>query len=346
MSLIMSTTLGRYSPPPLLYPNTHEQTITIASGKVSSDLTSFVVGVDLSGMSAGFWAKVKADGGDIRVVNASDAAIPFDLVWIDTGTETGTLFLRDTVLTGSSNSWKIQYGSSSFEALAAGAANGRNDTWQDYELVYLLKDDLVDRSGNNDLVINTGSASYVSNAKGWGGGLAMAADFEARVTNLVGSSTTFTMSASGHLDDQTGANRQILGYLATIGSDSGRCNLGFHNTGSDFWTNWDVSNSWNDGSVVVTATDYRWHGVWDGTTEKELYLDGVTDALDSTITAIGSSNDTFVVGNAGNGSSNWNGDIAFVYLRLEALSANWISAEVDNLVNAATFYSLAAEAAI
>lgn len=347
MSLIMGSTIGRHMAiPNTSLPNTHKQTITIASGKVASDLTSFVVGVDLSDMSAGFWAKVATDGGDVRVLTAGGAEVPFDLIHIDTVGEIGALFFRATVLTGSSNSWEIQYGSTGLSSPAVDSAAGRNATWQDYELVYLLKDDLVDRTGNNDLIVASGSPSYVSNAKGWGGGLAMAADFDARVTNLTAGSTTFTMAFSGHSDDLTTVNRQALTYLQTINSDSGRCTLGHHNISGDPWTNWDITNSWNDGSNISSGTDVRVHGVWDGTATKKLYLDGSIDSTDSTMSSIGGSNDTFNVGNNGKSGGAWHGDIAFVYLRLEAMSANWISAEVDNQDNHATFYSLAAEASI
>ena len=81
--------------------------------------------------------------------------------------------------------------------LAADDPNGRNAVWAGYEVVYLFTGDLVDRTGNHDLTIETGTPVYEAVPLGAGGGLNVAADLRLIAANVLASSTTFTLAASG-----------------------------------------------------------------------------------------------------------------------------------------------------
>lgn len=126
-----------------------EFTVTIASGTVSSNLTSFPVMVRLSDMPARFWNNVKSNGGDVRATTTGDVTIPHDLSRFDYEAQDGVLWVRMTVSSASNTSFKITCGDPALEMLASNDANGREAVWQDYEAVYLLGEDSVDRSGNS-----------------------------------------------------------------------------------------------------------------------------------------------------------------------------------------------------
>lgn len=127
--------------------------LTIASGEVASDLTDFPVYVDLSDMPAAFWTHVQQDGGDIRVF-ATDGTtqIPMDLVRIDYDDETGSLFFKRTVASGSNTVVRIYYGATGLDPLPVTDTYGRNAVWADYEQVLLFGETPYDRTGGSDVV--------------------------------------------------------------------------------------------------------------------------------------------------------------------------------------------------
>jgi len=132
---------------PAANPSSFRVALTIAAGKVASDLTNFPVYVDLSGMPTGFWNHVKPDGGDIRVRTTTGTLIPFDLARFDYYDHTGALFIRRTVTTASDTVVYIHYGNPGLSLLAPGDANGRNAVWADYTSVFLLGETADDRTG-------------------------------------------------------------------------------------------------------------------------------------------------------------------------------------------------------
>jgi len=138
--------------------NTYSVTITIASGEVSENLTDFPILLDLSDMPAGFWDEVKADGGDIRILDSGTSQIPQDLSRFDYYSKGGYVFFKDTVLTGSDNTWTINWGDAELDRLPNDNANGRDAVWSDYECVYTFGEDNADRTGNTDAVTATGDA--------------------------------------------------------------------------------------------------------------------------------------------------------------------------------------------
>lgn len=141
--------------------DTYYAELTIASGEVASNLTDFVVMVDLSDMPAGFWSHVRSDGGDVRVYQSDGTTqVPFDFVSIDTGAATGLLFFKSSLLAASDNVFRIGYGNTALELLAPTATYGRNAVWSDYHRVFVF-DELVDRTGSgNDATIDGVAAAF------------------------------------------------------------------------------------------------------------------------------------------------------------------------------------------
>lgn len=134
------------TPPPI--PGGTDYTVTVASGKVSEDLTDFPLMIDLSDMPAGFWTNAQDDGGNIRVYDADGVTmIPHDLTYINATRGLGRLFVKKTLLTASDNSVVVRLEESPLSKLAATDPNGRNAVWSDYEVVWIYPE-LVNRTGN------------------------------------------------------------------------------------------------------------------------------------------------------------------------------------------------------
>lgn len=140
--------------------------ITIPAGTVSSNLTDFPTFIDLSYMPDSFWSGVKVDGGDIRVSNSTETSLPVDMLEIDTTAKTGRLFfLADSIATATDTTFRLLFGNSSNNLLAATDPLGRNAVWADYHRVFLLDGTGVDRtgSGNDATLTNTTGVLVVSN---------------------------------------------------------------------------------------------------------------------------------------------------------------------------------------
>lgn len=321
--------------------------IVVPSTSVSAALTNFVVTLRLSSMPPLFWSTVKSDGGDIRIYNSSMELIPFDVAWIDTGTEDGVVFFKASLSNVTDNQFFIEWRVDR-DLLAVGDTNGRNAVWSDYECVYLLRNDLVDRTGNHDLSLAAGTSTFDSTAFGnigAGGGWVTDGNDRLHATITGGTDSTFTLAATGKVTlPSGGVNYTFCARNAGFGSGASfphRHTIGARDS-SGTWSNWDQRNTWNDGTTpVVSNVAVRLHGVWNGTTHKKLYVNGSQDAEDTTVTAITGPAEDFYVGSGGAGTDGQlNGAVSFVYLRMEALSAAWIAAEYLNLNAPGSFYSV------
>jgi len=133
--------------------------ITVPISSINADLAAFPVYVDLSDMPSDFWTHlVREDGGDIRVKDGADADVPFDLVRIEPGAETGSLFFRATLSNSSDTTYYIHYGSPLLSPVALAASNGRHAVWVDYDCVHMGGATLVDRSGHRGYPAISGTA--------------------------------------------------------------------------------------------------------------------------------------------------------------------------------------------
>lgn len=112
---------------------------------------------------------------------------------------------------------------------------------------------------------------------------------------------------------------------------------------------YDDVNSWLYCSPAFDPglTLHRANVVYNGATERRIYADGGNANTDSTITARDAGFDALAVGFADDSYTEvFVGDLGFAYLRMSALSADWIAAENDNLSAPASFYSVGAESAV
>jgi hypothetical protein len=69
--------------------------------------------IDLSDMPAGWWAKVKGDGGDVRVTTNNNALLPMDLLAFDYDNQTGLVAVRKSLTASAAVSLRVWCGNAS-----------------------------------------------------------------------------------------------------------------------------------------------------------------------------------------------------------------------------------------
>lgn len=208
--------------------------------------------------------------------------------------------------------------------------------WSDYEAVYAFGGDLNDRTIHENHLTNRENTpdGYLSNialALGGGVDISVGGDWQAACDNARAGGGVFTMAVTVEQTVDPGAsNPQAMTRCRAFGGGTKRATLGERHTGNT-WTNFDDDNSWNDAGVTSAADglQHRLHAVYNGTVNRKLYLDGVLEATDTTITAQTDSNGwgTIVIGGGSSSGADWLGYIGFAYLRFDELSADWIAAE-------------------
>lgn len=156
--------------------------------------------------------------------------------------------------------------------------------------------------------------------------------------------TTWTLGASLILNSKS-QSRVVVSYSRDGAFGSERSSILYYVTTDQF-------SLWNqtDGHLYSAAspalsTLYRFHAVHSGTSERKLYTNAsaVTDTGCSNQPSSAISPRLYIgVGNEDT-TQYMNGDVGFVYLRASALSADWISAEVSNLHDPSSFYTVGSQ---
>lgn len=326
----------------LVCATTFDVTVTVAAGTVGSDLADFPLLIRLSDMPAKFWNYVASDGSDIRAYDSGGTQIPIDMAWIDTGTNDGVIWVKQTISNSTATEVTIKCGNGA-AALAPTDPNGRNAVWSDYERVYLFRSDLVDRTGNANATVSAGSASYnLSSIGNLGAGGGLVGNNSNRFTcGTPSGSTIFTLGVSFEFDGWSGGSSEYVMSYRNTGS-SERAIGGFLSVATSTFGLYDSTNGLNDSGVTPTLnTGYRLNTVWNGTTARRLYINGSQSDFDLAITAVLSGGNSLTIMSDGpTGTSLFDGTVAYLYLRLDALSADWIAAEYANVNSPSTFYSV------
>lgn len=123
--------------------------VTVASGKVSGDLTGFPLMMNLADFPIGFWGAIRSDGGNLRAYEADGVTpIPLDVTYVNKTRALGRMFSKTDLLTASDNTIIIEVLDAATEALAVTDPNGRNAVWSDFEVVWVFPE-TVNRTGNS-----------------------------------------------------------------------------------------------------------------------------------------------------------------------------------------------------
>ncbi len=109
----------------------YRKAVVVNASQVGTNVTDFPVYVNLNNFGSEFFSAVKSDGGDIRVTtNNGLTEVPFEIVSIDTGGQTGELHFKAPSLSTSTNStFYLYYGNSSASGYASTTAYGSRNVW-------------------------------------------------------------------------------------------------------------------------------------------------------------------------------------------------------------------------
>ena len=157
--------------------------VTIQSTEVDETITNYPAYVDLSDLPAGFHTNVKSDGGDIRVTTSDKITeIPREIVFYDSGTDTGEIHFKGDISSTTNTDFYIYYGNAAASDYAVTDTYGRNNVWNsNYKAVYHLNeavnndvDGYKDSSGNG----NDGTGESMALTEQTGKLAGNAADFD------------------------------------------------------------------------------------------------------------------------------------------------------------------------
>lgn len=211
-----------------------------------------------------------------------------------------------------------------------------------YEGICVYKDGLAvlaDPTSANSYMIYSTPANFDF---GGGGARYGTNDGYFEATGLTGS-TTFTMAVSAK---RSAAKQQSLASYRdfSAGTTNDRVTLAHRFVTPNYRIEaWDDVNSWLSPGTPVNAATGTWNRVavvYNGT-NRELYVDGVSRASQSGITARDAGFTAFSVGiDDTTAGESFDGDMAFAYIRHGVMSAAWLAAEHSMLSNPAGFYTI------
>ncbi len=330
--------------------------VSIGVASPYSNVEDFPVYVNLAHMPSEFWDNVRSDCGDIRVLSSHGAPeVPREIVSCDTGTDTGEMWFRAPLLSGSTDMpFYIAYGNPAATDYAATETYGRNNVWSNgYAAVWHLSNGTTlsgtDATGN----ANTGTAAAGATATtgNLNGGAAFAGSgtsyIEAAHSSSLNLSMPVTLSAWVYLDSYGGAgNQYIRGIISKYkdGSDN-EYFLRVGNTGTVGGANY---LGFGGSTYIAETTNLplsQWvyvTGSVDSSGNATLLKDGAVVQTGSI--SISASTDPVRIGDdfwSGASDRNWDGNMDEVRVANVARSLGWVKTEYNNQNSPATFYSVA-----
>ena len=333
--------------------------LTIQSSQVDSTLTDFPVYVDLSTLGAGFFAAVKTDGSDIRITtDDGQSELPYELVSIDTGAQTGELYFKAPTLNSSSDTtFYIYFENLNATAYLASDPYGSENVWDsDYEAVYHLGESSSGSSGEfNDSTANDNDGRGEDTLPTQGTGKIGTAQSFAESGKIdigtgpnagIASNSAYTLSAwinqNSSSNDQSIVSQYTGGGDILFWADTADGGQGFcHYNGSYMPNDCRDQSDQNPGTWQHLVAGY-------GSGEGYIYVDGALTGSGRTATtfgidgalpwAIGAANGNVSGGQSG--TTRWfNGLIDEVRISSVDRSEDWTQAEFRNIDDPESFYA-------
>jgi len=329
--------------------------VTIDHTKIPTDLTDFVVYINLADLPADFWNTVANGGGDIRVYKSDGTTeLAREVKSCDTSTDTGDLYLKFTGTLSSTVDTLIQiHADGSSGDYAVTDTYGRNAVWSNYKAVYHLAD-VNDATVNANTLTNNNTVPFTADLVGKG------ADYGSSNTNKSltrnsnqGFATTghkvFSTVIRLNTEIASGAY-SILQYSKDGGIGSGlRINVNYEYNGGTrrlymfLYDRYDNAPIGTYNITLGTADKYHIAMKYNGTTMK-LFVNGVeriSFSVSQTYRDAGGYGNWFSIGVDKNTAytSNYSSlDQDETRMAEADISADWITAEYNNLVDTSNFY--------
>jgi hypothetical protein len=155
---------------------------------------------------------------------------------------------------------------------------------------------------------------------------------------------TYTLGCTLNLSAKT-QNHVAVSYIdeSAASGTNRRQVIGYRHSATTLAL-WDVNNSWLQCSPIVNptvGTSYRVHARYQGSTSRQIFVDGTQRNTAGPITAVPADLDKIIIGLEDDDLlETFTGSVGFVYLRPSVLSADWIAAEYSNLNAPSSFYSI------
>ncbi len=322
----------------------------------SSAITNFPVYLNLDDFPATFFDNVQSDGDDIRITTSDGVTeIPYELVSINTTTDTGELHFKAPTLSSTTDTtFYVYYGNGSASGYAANATYGSRNVWtNDYVAVYHLKEtgstavDVYKDSTRNQYHAQGGagvaanvptatSSGYIGIGQSFdGAGDLITNNLTAGAMSLA-SATPKTISAWTYARAFNNGGVFRLGSINTNGQDFSFRTLGVANQ----WRTQHWGTPDHDFTLTPSQDTWRLFSVaFDGTTSRA-YGDAVL--RNSEVVSLNTANGTTFGIGTWNGTS-LNGIIDEVRIASTSRSLAWHQTEFNNQSNPTGFYSVASE---
>jgi hypothetical protein len=126
--------------------------LVIDGDLLGSNLSAFVTRVDLSDLPDLWWESYNPESRKVVVRTGAGTEVPVDLVSINTGSKTGELFFKASLVASGDNLFTVEVVNGAQPAV--GDTYGRNAVWSDYDFMCVFSE-MVNRqgTGNRDPVL-------------------------------------------------------------------------------------------------------------------------------------------------------------------------------------------------
>ncbi len=334
----------------------HRVSVNIPGTNLVAPMADFPIYVDLSDLPTAFFETVQTDGDDIRITDGDGVTeLPFELVSINTGTQTGELHFKADLFTGTVNNFYIYYGNASATGYATTDTYGAENVWTNgYSGVWHLGETVTDEQTSGvhyDSTSNSLDGSQNNNATLAAGKLGQAQNFD-------GTSDAITIADNDALTPVGDATYSYWAYLETLNTSNDGVFLykmhsvapwysyiiEFDGNGTDHQiANYlDTNESNNQAGSTATTSAGAWFSV-NAVRESDTwkyYLNSAATGWTSALTTDMFNSDGNLVVGAGYGGTQNEIDGYMDELRISSVArtADWIAAEYNNQNTANGFY--------
>lgn len=322
---------------------TYRKLVTINSSQITGNLTDFTAYLDLSLLGSDFFTNVKTDGSDI-IMTTSDGTtqVAVHVVDIDTIGQTGRVnFKAPSVSSGTDTDFYIYYGNSGAVLPAPSGTYGQYNVYSSEKILYYGMDSgsgstVEDYTSNN----NDGSILGATWTSGIVGKNSLSFDGNDRVTTgdlVMDGDSTFTVEFIFKIDS-IGALEMILSgegggserYPDIFVDGNGAINFGANNTDG---------RAKSANSLISANTNYHVIGIANGTS-LNLIVNGSSVATFTTTNPADFSNNGLRLGQRGDGTLFFMGDIDELRVYNSNISTDLANANYNSLLNTASFYTI------
>ena len=340
--------------------------ITVQASEIDTTLSNFPVYVDLNDLPAGFHSNCnQTDARDIRVTtDDGETEVPREVVYYDSGTDTGELhFLASSLSSSEDTEFYIYYGNSGASDYADDATYGAENVWVTYESVWHLGEasgTIYDSAGNHDSTAENINAYAQTGQLGKCIQLAGNTDDTDSVDfgDVLDMRTNDMTISAWYKSSDTGTGTSWIVSKSFYGAQNYRYGMGFDTGTTDKKLRAFMQGDGGTDAVASSSTqanDGNWqlgHDVFDRSGNVDVYINGATESasqdISGWVSADMNSSNPFKIG-AYTENDNSTSKLAFdgyleeIRVTMTALSAGWIDAEHTNQSDSTTFYDIGSQ---